>query len=128
MVQEQMRYEISQRNIGIECNPSSNFLIGTFKDYLKHPIFRFNDESLYPLYDPRSQIRNPRILASINTDDLGIFSTSLENEYALIACALEENNAYCPEDQIILPDNIYKWLDNIRQNGLDQSFIHITHS
>lgn len=128
MVQERMMYEISQRNIGIECNPSSNFLIGTFKDYLKHPIFRFNNESLYPLHDPRSQIRNPRILASINTDDLGIFSTSLENEYALIACALEENNAYCPENQIILPDNIYKWLDNIRQNGLDQSFIHITRS
>ncbi len=128
MMQEKMRYEISRRNIGVECNPSSNFLIGTFKDYLKHPIFRFNDENLYPIYDPRSQQRNPRILASINTDDLGIFSTSLENEYALVACALEENNMYCPEDQVILPDNIYKWLDNIRQNGLDQSFIHITQS
>lgn len=127
MVQEKMRHEISRRNIGVECNPSSNFLIGTFKDYLKHPIFRFNDENLYPIYDSRSQERNPRILASINTDDLGIFGTSLENEYALVACALEENNAYCAEDQIILPDNIYKWLDNIRQNGLDQSFIHIAH-
>lgn len=124
-LQEKMRYDISSRNIGIECNPSSNFLIGTFKDYSKHPIFRFNNRYLFPHYDPRSQERNPYILASINTDDLGIFNTSLENEYALIACALEEYNEYCRKDQIIPPDNIYKWLDNIRQNGLEQSFIRV---
>lgn len=126
MLQEKMRYDISSKNIGIECNPSSNFLIGTFKDYSKHPIFRFNNRYLFPHYDARSQEHNPYILASINTDDLGIFNTSLENEYALIACALEEYNEYCRKDQIIPPDNIYKWLDNIRQNGLEQSFIHIS--
>lgn len=125
VLQEKMRYYISNQNIGIECNPSSNYLIGTFKNYLKHPIFKFNNKHLFPQYDPRSQIRNPYILASINTDDLGIFNTSLENEYALMACALEANNEYCGEDQTIPPDNIYSWLDAIRQNGIDQSFIRV---
>lgn len=122
-VQEKMQYDISRRGICIECNPSSNFLIGTFKDYLKHPIFRFNNKYLYPASDPRSEERNPYIMASINTDDLGIFDTSLENEYALVACALEVRNERCRETDIIPPDNIYAWLDNIRHNGVDQSFI-----
>ena len=127
-LQEKMRYDISRRNIAIECNPSSNFLIGTFKDYLKHPIFRFNNKGLFPSFDPRSQIPNPYISASINTDDLGIFNTSLENEYALMACALEEYNEYCSRDEVVPPDNIYNWLNNIRQNGLNQSFIRVISS
>ena len=122
-VQEKMMYDISRRGICIECNPSSNFLIGTFKDYFKHPIFRFNNKYLYPVSDPRSAEKNPYIMASINTDDLGIFDTSLENEYALVACALEVRNEHCRETDIIPPDNIYTWLDNIRHNGVDQSFI-----
>lgn len=125
LVQEKMQYDISNRSIGIECNPSSNFLIGTFKNYLKHPIFKFNNKFLFSSNDKRSLEDNPRISASINTDDLGIFDTSLENEYALLACALEKHNEYCPPEDIILPDNIYSWLDYIRQQGCEQSFKHI---
>ena len=123
MVQEKMQYDISKNNIGIECNPSSNFLIGTFKDYLKHPIFKFNNKYLFSKNDKRSLIKNPRISASINTDDLGIFETSLENEYALLACALEDYNKHCNDNDVILPDNIYSWLDFIREQGCYQSFI-----
>ncbi len=126
MVQEKMQYDISRKNISIECNPSSNFLIGTFKDYLKHPIFRFNNKNLYSANDKRSLNKNPLLSASINTDDLGIFDTSLENEYALVACALENHNRYCNPEDIILPDNIYSWLDNIREQGCLQSFKKIT--
>lgn len=123
MVQEKMQYDISKKNIGIECNPSSNFLIGTFKDYLKHPIFKFNNKYLFSKNDKRSLTKNPRISASINTDDLGIFETSLENEYALLACALEDYNKHCNDGDVILPDNIYSWLDYIREQGCYQSFI-----
>lgn len=124
MVQEKMQYDVSLKNIGIECNPSSNWLIGTFKNYLKHPIFKFNNKHLYASDDPRFNLPNPRLSASINTDDLGIFDTSLETEFALMACALERNNQFCDHDEIILPDNIYAWLDYIRQQGCEQSFIH----
>lgn len=125
MVQEKMQYDISKKNIAIECNPSSNYLIGTFKDYLKHPIFRFNNKYLFGQNDKRSLSKNPRISVSINTDDLGIFDTSLENEYALVACALEDYNKHCNEDEIVLPDNIYSWLDYIREQGCYQSFTKI---
>ena len=33
------------------------------------------------------------IRATINTDDKGIFSTSLPNEYSLFACSAKNNNA-----------------------------------
>lgn len=128
MVQEKLQYDISLKNIAVECNPSSNYLIGTFKDYLKHPIFKFNNSFLYSSDDKRCLKKNPKISASINTDDLGIFDTSLENEFALLACALEKHNEYCSSEEIILPDNIYSWLDYIRQQGCDQSFIQSTQS
>lgn len=121
-IQEKMRYAVARKNIGIECNPSSNYLIGTFKDYLKHPLFRFNDKYLYPASDRRFSQSNPHISASINTDDLGIFDTSLENEFALMACALERYNEICNSEEEIPADNIYSWLDGIRENGCCQSF------
>lgn len=127
-VQERMMYDIASGSICIECNPSSNYLIGTFKDYMQHPIFTFNSKHLYPPTHPKYAQKNPYICASINTDDLGIFSTNLENEYALMACALETYNDYCHHETVISPDNIYKWLDQIRQNGCMQSFLHIDRS
>ena len=121
-VQEKMQYHIALCGIGIECNPSSNYLIGTFRDYIKHPIFRFDNQYLYSISHPNGQNNNPHIKASINTDDLGIFDTSLENEYALMASALHANNQFCLPEERILPQQIYEWLDHIRQNGCEQNF------
>ncbi len=63
----------------------------------------------------------PQLFVSINTDDKGVFNTSLENEYALLASALEfaedENG-----DKLYNPAAIYKWLDSIREMGIQQSF------
>ena len=119
-IQKRMQKEIAERNIGIETNPSSNYLISTFRDYGKHPIFAFNDTGLYD--DPE----NPRLQVSVNTDDLGVFDTTLENEYALLASALENNNCRLPPEQQISPERIYNWLDHIRQMGCGQSFRHIS--
>ena len=122
LVQKNMQFHIAKCGIGIECNPSSNYLIGTFRDYLKHPIFQFDNRHLYSPANSAGQKPNPHIKASINTDDLGIFDTSLENEYALMASVLHVNNQYClPKDEI-LPQQIYTWLDHIRQNGCEQNF------
>lgn len=118
-IQKKMQYDIARQGLAIECNPSSNYLIGTFRDYCKHPIFTFNDTGLLNMSDD-----NPKISVSINTDDLGIFDTSLENEYALLACALEQRNLTVPPDKAIPIENIYNWLDHIRQMGCDQSFKH----
>lgn len=120
-VQEKMRYDIAHKNILIECNPSSNFLIGTFKDYLEHPIFTFNNKNLIS-YCVKNDDNNLHLNASINTDDLGVFDTSLENEYALLVSALENYNEYMPDEKKIPRDNIFDWVDVIRENGIKQIF------
>ena len=63
-----------------------------------------------------------QINVSINTDDAGIFATSLENEYAYIALAMEKERDE-NGNAIYSRRNIYKWIDNIRQMGLDQTFL-----
>lgn len=118
-IQEEMQKDIASRGIGIETNPSSNYLIGTFREYAKHPIIRFYNRGLTS--DLKAMQDCPQISVSINTDDQGVFSTSLENEYSLMACALEKfvdeagNNVYNR-------NMIYEWLDNVRIMGNEQSF------
>ena len=64
--------------LAIECNPSSNYKIGEFETYEEHPILKFFNYGLSTPY------ANHDIAVSINTDDQGIFATSLEREYSLI--------------------------------------------
>jgi len=115
LLQKEMQKDIAARGIGIECNPSSNYLIGTFKSYEKHPIFEMNNDGLDDGGD------SPLLQVSINTDDQGVFDTDLENEYSLITNALrkmaddEGNSKYKPH-------NVYKYIDNVRKMGMDQSF------
>lgn len=118
-VQKCFQKEIAQKHLGIETNPSSNYLIGTFRRYDKHPIINFFNLGLET--DPE-KIRNcPQLFVSINTDDQGVFNTYLENEYALMALALEkvkdENGN--PKYHSAM---IYDWLDRIRRMGLEMSF------
>ncbi len=108
-LQQAMRLEVAKKGIAIECNPTSNVLIGTFGSYDKHPLLTFNR---YHLEDGRTE---PNIVASINTDDLGVFDTSLENEYALMLCAILQERHYKHNYN---DDAVYDYLDHIRENGL----------
>lgn len=45
-IQDAMIKELVQKGIGIETNPSSNYLIGPIKKYNEHPIIRFNGRKL----------------------------------------------------------------------------------
>lgn len=111
-----MQNQIARLGIGIETNPSSNVLIGSFKRYDKHPLIAFNDCNLF------DKPGNPNLFVSINTDDQGVFDTCLENEYALMARSLEQltDGQGLP---VVSSDRIYQWLDHIRQMGLEQSFL-----
>lgn len=117
-MQKGMKEKVLQRGIGIECNPSSNVLIGTFKRYDRHPILQFNNYTLKNEGGVNSSIQ---MNVSINTDDQGVFDTSLENEYALMACALEKVTDESGK-KIYSQDAIYDYLDHVRQMGLDQVF------
>ena len=81
-VQEAMLVELEKRGIVIECNPSSNVKIGRFSRYDEHPI--------YKLHSIDGAASGHTMMVSINTDDKGIFATSLTNEYSLIAIALSK--------------------------------------
>jgi len=83
-VQDAMQQFLERKKIVIECNPSSNVLIGTFQRYDHHPIFRFNNRKIGSGVSTGST----QLHVCVNTDDLGVFDTSLEFEYALLSQAL----------------------------------------
>lgn len=101
--------------IGIETNPSSNYLIGTIMKYDEHPILRFNARKL------TNTDTNMSLNVSINTDDQGVFDTLLENEYALMELALKKAKDEKGQYKYDIED-IYEWLDYVRNMGLQQVF------
>lgn len=118
-VQLCLQKEVLDCGLGIETNPSSNYLIGTFRSYAKHPIVNWYNKKL--TYDKDSLANCTQLDVTINTDDQAVFGTSLENEYALLAIALEkardEQGNLCYKK-----DMIYDWLNDIREIGLTRSF------
>ena len=118
-VQNAMMRWISQKGIFIETNPSSNVLIAGMNGYGEHPITRFYNKGLDGKTDEKDECYQLNV--SINTDDMGVFRTSLHSEYSLMAKALE-----CMEDQdgnaVYKKDKVYDWLDMIRRMGNEQGF------
>lgn len=113
-MQQNMLQQVEDLGIAIECNPTSNYKIGEIDRYDRHPITKFNTikgEKRHPRHD---------ISASINTDDKGVFSTSIEREYALVAHALIRK--YRLEKGDLKDSDVYEWLDNIRLHSISQRF------
>ena len=81
-IQEHMLDELERKGIVIETNPTSNMKIGRFSRYDQHPIIRFHAID--------KEDNRHSIMISINTDDKGVFGTSLRNEFSLIALALRK--------------------------------------
>lgn len=118
-IQKAMQYFVASCGIGIETNPSSNLLVSTIDSYDEHPIAQLYNKDL--TYDPDKLQGCAQMNVSINTDDKGVFRTSLENEYALMACALEKVKD--KEGKAVYNQQmIYAWLENIRKMGNLQSF------
>ena len=112
-IQQRMVDKVQNLGLAIECNPTSNLKIGEFDRYDEHPILRFNNKGLKetPIKD---------ISVSINTDDKGVFATSIEREYALIAHSLIRYFKQC--GNYTTSTDVYDWLDRIRMNSLSQRF------
>lgn len=118
-VQRMLQREVSEIGIAIETNPSSNYLIGSFRRYDKHPIVTWYNNGL--TYDEEALKSCPQIHVSVNTDDQGVFATYLENEYAYLVLALEKHVNESGE-RIYNRALILQWLDNIRKMGINMSF------
>ena len=113
-IQQCMMRKIMEKGIAIECNPSSNKLIGAFEGFVQHPIFRFNHGHMdLPQYHSPKGVQ---LNVSVNTDDQGVFDTSLENEYALLYGCLQgltDNKG----NRLVSDDEIMEYLDHLRIMG-----------
>lgn len=118
-MQNAMQKFVEHSGLIVECNPSSNVLIGTFQDYKNHPVFRFNNTGL--VYDQQGHDSCPQLHICVNTDDLGVFDTSLEFEYALLYQTLREHERAAGESAYRSRD-IINYLDNLRKMGLQAVF------
>lgn len=118
-VQKAVQRDFVSRGIGIEANPSSNLAISTMRKYSEHPIVRLYNKDL--TWDIGKLQECPQANISINTDDKGVFHTSLENEYALMACAMEKERDE-NGNPVYNRQMVYQWIDNIREMGNMQSF------
>ena len=97
-----------------ESNPSSNFLISRLDKTIELPVFK-----LFPIEATENDAI--RLNVSVNTDDQGVFYTSLVKEYTLLAGALqnEHNNKLRKYDN----DKILTWIERLVDNGKNQCFM-----
>ena len=117
-IQSEMRHDVANRKIAIEVNPTSNIRICNIDSYDTHPVVKFRNYGL-SVMDEYNDC--PQISVSINTDDKGIFATSLEKEYTLLSLALEKQKT-ADGRRKFQPNNILNWLEGIRQEAEIQRF------
>lgn len=112
--QSEMRKVIATQGIAIESNPTSNYKIGRFDRYDELPLFLF--------CSVRSSKEKSAISTSINTDDRGVFATSIEREYSLICRAMEKMR-YPSGKRMYNEGKAQEYINKIRMNGVNQCFL-----
>lgn len=118
-IQEKTINYIENLGIAIECNPTSNINIGHIDKYEQHPIFRF-----YKL-DGDNCKNNTKLKVSINTDDKGIFATSLPNEFSLMALAIMKMKKK-DGGKMYNPETMIKFVSEIIESNEKQRFKILT--
>lgn len=104
-LQEHLLQKIERKGIYIEANPTSNVTIGEIEDLRDLPVFRMSSMSS----------EGHHVMVTVNSDDPAVFNTNIENELSYIYHAMGYSG-YAKED-------ILNWIDKIRQNGMDASFV-----
>ncbi len=105
--QEKLKRIVRERHLVVEVNPSSNRIIGPMASMQEHPVFRLTlDKEGRPVHEGR---------VTINTDDPGVFATSLSHEFFLLGEVLLDRGI--PETEVMA------WLEWLRKNGSDYSFL-----
>ncbi len=83
-LQELLRHRIARLRICVEANPTSNLLIGNYADYRALPYHKLVEDG---------------IALSLNTDDPGLFLTTLPGELAAMYDAMAPGVMEAVEDQ-----------------------------
>jgi hypothetical protein len=97
---------LAKLEVTIECNPTSNLLIGDLGDLASHPAFR-----LVPLEDATPRFGVP---VSINTDNPVTFGSCLGDEFALLHHALLSRGGGATAT--------LAWIDAAREAGMRSRF------
>lgn len=108
-----MRSFMLEKGVAVESCPTSNFLISNVDEFKDIPTFQ-----LFPIRETHSDF--VRLNVSINTDDKGVFYTSLAKEYSLLAGTLRkemENGLRVHSD-----DKILNWVEHLINNSKQQCF------
>lgn len=99
-LQSILRKRLARRRICIEANPTSNLLIGHYTDYSQLPY---------------QTLINDELALSINTDDPGLFMTSLPGEFSAIYNVLAQNMSH---------RKVLEWLAARQFDARQSSFIN----
>lgn len=106
-LQEYLLKKVEKNGIYVETNPASNLTIGDFEDFKDHPIFRMSSLE--------GRDRGHHVMVTVNSDDPSVFHTNVENELSYLYYAIEHAGA--------AKEEVLAWIDRIRKNGLEASFV-----
>ena len=115
-LQEKMRRKVASKQIAVECNPTSNLKIGFVDKYCEHPLLKKFD----PI-EKQSDVNYPLLNASVNTDDRGVFATTLYNEFSLLALGMMKEKNDDGSDKYG-KRQIVDYIEHLRQAGVKQQF------
>ncbi len=103
-LQKILKKKLGRKGIIIEVNPSSNTAIADLDVVEENQMYQMN------------QINNAQnVIVCVNSDDPAVFNTNVSNELAYIYYGMLERN--------ISREAALQWIDRLRMNGMDSSFI-----
>lgn len=105
-LQQHLIEKVERLGVFVEANPTSNLTIGDFSQMKDHPLFRLS---------AIGGTAGNHVQIMVNSDDPIVFNTNVENELAYIY--------YAAQYQGYSKEQVLTWIDTIRQNGMDGSFI-----
>ncbi len=103
-LQEIVMQRLGKQGIIVEINPSSNMAIADIDVFGKNQFYQLNK-----VFDKHN------VITCINSDDPSVFNTNVSNELAYIYYGMLE--------QDISRETALLWIDRIRENGINSSFI-----
>lgn len=109
-MQRSVRQRVCQKEITIEVNPSSNFLIADLQNLEFHPLWNLNPPPEHQL----DTEMGPPVNICIGSDDPITFATNLPQEYELLYNILLQKGVGSVQ--------ALQWLDQVRQTGLNARF------
>ena len=103
-LQKILKKKLGRKGIVLEVNPSSNTAIADLDVVEANQLYEMNQIN---------SVEN--IIVCINSDDPAVFNTNVSNELAYIYYGMLEQN--------ISREAALLWIDRLRRNGMDSSFI-----